>query len=96
MGWSCRADAMKTLTKIMETLCGKDPRTSAWRNTWQEGGQSYLFEAGRREHADGAITGMLYRMTDSVHAVRVGTFRIEGDGRLSRGPASWRRATAGG
>jgi len=88
MGWSCTAKAMRTLDHIEDELCGDTEHGS---NAWAERKHVYFFEIGD-EQRDGAITGSIWRFTsDGQHATRSQSFRIEPDGRLARGPASWRR-----
>lgn len=80
MGWSCRKEAGDTLEKIQD-YCSKDSGVS---NEFKENGTSYFFEVSRTEHADGAITGSVHEMVPPQNAKRVGQFRIEPDGKISR------------
>lgn len=90
MGWSCSAAAAKTLETWTE-FCF---RHHGSQNTWKiPSGERFFFEVSHTEHEDGAITGQIFRL-DSVGAIRTSTFRIEGDGRVSRAPEILRRATA--
>jgi hypothetical protein len=65
-------------------------------NVWKEGDAFYMTETSRREHADGAITGTVMRfLGDPMKpspACRVGSFRIEPNGEVKRGPAILKRA----
>lgn len=93
MGWSCRADAAKILD-LWSKACRASTGTS---NTWAQGARQYLFELSRTEHDDGAITGAIWRLEPSTGdrflCYRSGTFRIEGDGKVTRAPAFLRRAS---
>ena len=93
MGWSCRADASAVLNRITTGCVAR----SKSQNVWIEGGRAWMFELSRVEHDDGAITGSIHEFTDLglSHARRVGGFRIEGDGRIARGPG-WFKAAARG
>jgi hypothetical protein len=44
-----------------------------------------FFEVSRREHRDGAITGVIQRF-DGEYCTKAGTFRIEPDGSIRRAP----------
>lgn len=81
MGWSARKDACDKLALIEKTNCVYGPS-----NTWVTRGQRYFFEYSRREHADGAITGAVYRYVSDVSVVPYGSFRIEGNGHVTRFP----------
>lgn len=80
MGWSCAAIAADTLNR----LSAKCRESSGSSNVWESGGVRFFFEPSRVEHGDGAITGSIWRMLPDNMARRVGSFRIEADGRLSR------------
>ncbi len=92
MGWSCRADAAKTLDKVT-AHCVKTTGTS---NTWKgKDGLRYFYEGVQDvEHRDGAITGEIFQMVGDDSARQVATFRIEGNGSLSKAPQVWRDAVA--
>lgn len=61
------------------------------QNEFEIRGQRYFWEISRKEHADGAITGTIYRMLpvagDKHMCLPAGSFRINGDGTVKRGPA---------
>ncbi len=93
MGWSCRADAGRTMNAL-EKACREQTGMSS---NYMDGGREYFWESSRREHADGAITGsimlMLEKRPDGSGTCRkVGTFRIEPDGTVRRGPAILKQA----
>jgi hypothetical protein len=45
-----------------------------------------MFETGREQH-DGAIVGQVWKyLPDGQHVKRAGSFRIEGDGTVTRAP----------
>lgn len=63
-------------------------------NQWREGeDEEFFFEASRREHSDGAITGSVFKMLPGNRCRKVSTFRIDGDGTVSRAPKYLKRAT---
>jgi len=87
MGWSCRADAGKTMDAWIKA-CVEATGSS---NVYRVGGDEFFWETSRTEHADGAITGSIVKVTvknpdGSSYCRKVGTFRIEGDGRIARAP----------
>lgn len=82
MGWSCNRDAALTMD-AMTALCIKQTGSS---NKFNANGSEYFFQTGR-EQSDGAICGTIYRyLSDGVYVRKSGGFRIEGDGKISRGP----------
>ena len=88
MGWSCRADAGRTMDALVKA-CREQTKMSS---NYIEDGREYFWEPSNREHADGAITGsillMLEKRPDGSGTCRkVGSFRIEPDGSVKRGPA---------
>lgn len=91
MGYSCRSEANDTLAILGILLCGGENR-----NRWEEKGKKHFYEIGK-EQADGAITGSIWvhSRTDEAgneYYQRSSTFRINPDGRLARGPKSWKTA----
>lgn len=80
MGYSCSATAHETLEKISEMI-GSIPGP---KNQWKNGDKSYFYEIGK-ENYDGAITGSIWRI-ESLYGKRVGSFRIENDGTVTRFP----------
>jgi hypothetical protein len=90
MGWSCSSDAARTVER-WTALCVLSTGSS---NTWEHKGRTFFFENSGREHADGAITGTVWRNVGSDRCVRVSSFRIEGDGAMTRGPAEIRARLA--
>lgn len=88
MGWSCNAEAGYALDRVKDACV----RSTGCSNVWEERGQRFFFEVSRTEHYDGAITGSVWRSVSETTCRRAGTFRIEGDGTVSRGPAFLRRA----
>jgi len=87
MGWSCRADAGRTLD-AWRALCVESTGSS---NTWETRRGFYFYDIGR-EHDDGAITGTVFRMISGGMARGAGSFRINGDGTVARGPALLKEA----
>jgi len=80
MGYSCT----KAAGDVLRTF----PRdTEGPSNTWDHKGHRYFWERGR-EQRDGAVTGTIYREVPPNHACRVGSFRIEPNGTITRAPFS--------
>lgn len=82
MGWSCRADAGRVLDKMTQACVA----STGMQNTYKVNDVSYFYEVSRTEHEDGAITGSIYRMLAGNMAQKAGSFRIEGDGTVTRAP----------
>jgi hypothetical protein len=76
----------------MSDLCVKQTGSS---NKYEANGNEYFFETSRTEHGDGAITGQIwkYLKDGSGRVTKSGSFRIEGDGKISRGPAIFKKMT---
>ncbi len=95
MGFSYTFAAGVTMTKIeracMASRHGKEDEKIS--NVFHANGRSYFYELRRRDRADGGLGGeiRLY-LPDGVHVRKVGTFRIDGKGRVVRGPALFRDA----
>jgi hypothetical protein len=64
------------------------------QNRYTINGVSYIFTAGKRNDDD-AITGKVLKVTGSydevTQAVKVGSFRIEANGEVSKWPAGLRK-----
>lgn len=88
MGWSCRADAAKTMDRITLACVGRTNSQNTWRD---DKGNQWFWEISRREHDDGAITGGIFRMLPNNFASACGSFRIEGSGEVSRGPVWFKK-----
>lgn len=88
MGWSCGAAA----SNVLRAWSDKCAANSGSSNVWKVGNTNYFFEVSRTEHDDGAITGKIMKQISeekpdgSYYAKSVGTFRIEGDGTVTRAP----------
>ena len=80
MGWSCSKEASKAMERISAACRTQTNTQNAYRVI---GGVEFFWEASRKEHEDGAITGSIFPMSGGG---RVGTFRIEPDGTMSKGP----------
>jgi hypothetical protein len=71
------------------------------QNVFVVDGRCFMWEESHKEHADGAITGAVYRFneaydprsTASASVTRAGTFRINGDGTIARAP-KWAGSSA--
>ena len=60
---------------------------------WGPRGKRYFWEITRRDQWDGGICGTIHLDLGAV-CRKAGTFRIDGGGKLSRGPAFFRNAVA--
>jgi hypothetical protein len=80
MDYSCTTDASYTLGIIGHMFA-----TDGNPNVLTIRGERYFFERGR-EQSDGAITGTLMLMLPDDYCRKVGTVRIEPDGRITRFP----------
>lgn len=77
MGWSSTRIAGLRLDAISK-LCDVN------QNTWTDKGQEYFYETGR-EQRDGAICGTINKSFGNT-CRKSGSFRIEPDGSVKRGP----------
>ena len=82
MGWSCNRDAALTMEAITNHCIGQ----TGMQNVYLDGGNRYMIEWSRREHNDGAITGTVYKYLPDERITKSTSIRIEGDGKISRGP----------
>jgi hypothetical protein len=78
----------------MDTLSAFCVRSTGMSNTFTYKGDKYFFEHSRREHADGAITGTLNKFVGENRCKTVGSLRIDGDGKITRGLAFLRKLPA--
>ena len=81
MGWSATAKACD-IERQWSNACRAQTGGS---NKYEANGNTYFYDIGR-EQRDGAITGQVFQMSDTGYATRVGTFRIEPDGTVTRYP----------
>ncbi len=93
MGTSYSSAAAETLRK-WTAACLISTKS---QNTYTVKGKAYFWESSNREHDDGAITGSVYRVTetrsDGREMVRpAGAFRINGDGTVALAPKFLRDA----
>ena len=87
MGWSCNAAAALTLDAIQAHFNAQAAANGIeqFQNIVVKNGKKYGFwEGSRREHADGAITGTVWRYVDEMRVSKAGSFRIEGNGSITR------------
>ena len=64
-------------------------------NTFFANGKRYFYELRRRDRPDGGLGGEIWvTLPDGVHCRKVGTFVIDGRGRVLRGPALFRNAAS--
>ena len=92
MGWSCRLEA----GRVMDAWRDACVASTGMSNVWEEKGARRMFEPSRREHRDGAITGEIRSLVqtgpDSFRSSYLGSFRINPDGTIARGPAILKQA----
>ena len=81
MGWSATAKACDT-ERHWSNICHAQTGRS---NVYTAKGNTYFYDTGR-EQRDGAITGQVFRMSDSGYCAKVGSFRIEADGTVAKDP----------
>lgn len=103
MGWSCRADAGKTMDAWIAACVESTGSSNVYITS---DGTEFFWEASRIEHADGAITGSIFKTIRKPTAedlaknpylagwsVKAGTFRINPDGSIARAP-KWLKGAA--
>ena len=78
MGWSCTQEADNTLRKIQTLYMGNS-------NYWMYKGKNFFFEIGR-EQEDGSITGSVFQDISSDTCKKVGSIKIDPDGKIIRFP----------
>lgn len=83
MGWSCSQVADNVLERWKER-CIKDTGSS---NVYKVGNKRYFYQLSQKEYCDGSITGTIYHWIDEKSCRKVGSFRINGNGTIARGPA---------
>jgi len=88
MGWSCNAAASFTLDAIKDAQTAMGCTSS--NGIMLNGEQVGFWETGR-ENEDGAITGTVWAMVSEDRCNRVGSFRIEPNGEVTRFPRVSRR-----
>jgi hypothetical protein len=91
MGWSCSkkaGDVIDVWTEACVKQTGSQNIFKMGDNRSSKGEiHTYFWETSAlTEHSDGAITGSIWRFVDDNKCRRNGTFRIEGNGIISRAP----------
>lgn len=92
MGWSCASDAARTMDEMVRGCVA----ASGQSNCYTSGGHRYFWETSRLEHTDGAITGGIFKILPNERCRRVGSFRIEPDGTISRAPSGLKAMAVAG
>lgn len=94
MEWICSPAAEEVL-RSWQAVCQQQTGVS---NAWvdREDGCQRFLETARTAQPDGALTGTIWKVYEDGHARRVGEFRIEGDGTVTRGPSELRQEPAKG
>lgn len=82
MGYSCTSLASET-ERTWSDVCY---RQTGAQNVYEVGGERFFYDVGR-ENRDGAITGQVFSMETGR---KVGSFRIEATGVVSRFPKGFR------
>jgi hypothetical protein len=82
MGWSCSAAA----SRVMEVWTEACIAATDSQNTWKVNGIEYFWERSNTEHSDGAITGQIHKVDTAGFCHSAGSFKIEGDGTITRVP----------
>ena len=85
MGYSASSKAFRAMDRLMDIK--RRETGSAGSNYWEVDGIVTMFEVGR-ENKDGAMTGTVLRSVSKNNngVKRLGSFRIEPDGTISRFP----------
>lgn len=104
MGWSCSSAANDTMRAISEACSGQTGSSNSWHvdidgvydppSYDQKQPIDYFWEVSHVEHADGRITGSIWKMLPDCRAKRVGALRIAANGRLEVAPRSLRAVVA--
>lgn len=96
MGFSYTYDAGRTMGGIEESCKATRPEGEHSSNVFFANGRRYFYEITRRDQKDGGIIGEIHlTWTDEdgkEWCREVGTFKIDGKGRVVRGPALFRQA----
>jgi hypothetical protein len=99
MGWSCNQAAGATADAWAAACVAQTGSSNVWEENGgpSECGQAvrFFYEISNVEHADGAITGKVWRFVGEKHCKPLSGFRIEPDGRVSRG-RKWLKTAAQG
>ena len=82
MGWSCSRLASMTMDRWTVACIA----STGIQNVFVSKSTRYFWEASRKEHRDGSITGQIFRHVDPTHVRPSGSFRINGDGTIRRAP----------
>lgn len=89
MGYSYNAAAGNVLDAWQDACFAQSGVTNVFTTPKGE----YFFEVSRKEHNDGAITGTLMKYLPGTNLVKPsGSFRIEGNGTVTRGPKALKSA----
>lgn len=89
MGWSCSKAASEVMTKISNACIAQ----TGSQNTFKVKNTEFFFEASRKEHYDGAITGSIVKMLPNNMCRKAGSFKINGDGTIERAPKFMKKAS---
>jgi len=81
MGYSCSHLASCRYQSILDACFSQ----TGVQNVYEKNRKKYFIEVGE-EQRDGAITGYIMKMSDDGLCKRSGSFRIEPNGKILRGP----------
>ena len=82
MGYCYTHKAGRVLERFAAEHC-----TDGSSNVYSHRGGRYFFEVTRRDQPDGGIRGTIHRFVGNSRARKVGTFAIDGQGKVLRGPS---------
>jgi len=88
MGWSCAVDAAYTMDRLTAACVAQ----TGIQNVYTDNGNRYMWERSDVEHADGRITGSVWRLLPDGRVMRSGRFSIGENGEMHEGPAWLKRA----
>ena len=87
MGFSYAKKAGDTLSIIEEIGLKQTGLGNGFKDA---DGQEFFFEVTRRDRNDNGLAGSIHRMLPNNMARKAGTFLIDRDGRIVRGPKIWK------
>lgn len=89
MGWSCSQLASRRMEAVSAACIASTGSQNvievAQKSRLKPPTQKYMIEMSRREHADGAITGKIWKFVGE-NCISPQSFRINGDGTIETGP----------
>jgi hypothetical protein len=95
MGWCYAADAGRTLERVEAACRATRGEGETSSNVFRANGKRYFYQVTHRSQADGGICGtvwLTWEDEDGEWARQVSSFRIDGRGRVVRGPKLFKDA----